>query len=188
MILYPTETLYALGVNAFNQGELDELYKLKGRDASKVSSWLVRDVNDIDNFAEVNSLARKLVESFLPGPLTLVLKTNDSVDQSLVAPDGTIGFRISSDPQAASIIAAYFAEYQAPLTCTSANLSGKPTMQNPELILQQFGDRSAVIDRVIDGGTRSGTASTVVKVVDDKVEVIRVGAIPAAEIFSVLKT
>lgn len=188
MILYPTETLYALGVNALDKEELADLYELKGRSSSKVSSWLVRNIDDIASLAEVGDVAGRIARHFLPGPLTLVLKTKSSVDQSLVAPDGTIGFRISSDPQAANTIAAYFAEYQAPLTCTSANLSGEKTMPTPEQILKQFGEKSSVIDQVVDDGERSGLASTVIKVVDGEVEILRAGAVPAADIFRVAKT
>jgi L-threonylcarbamoyladenylate synthase len=120
MILYPTETLYALGVNALDPAELALLYEIKGRDASKVASWLVRDIADIERWGVVSEKAEKIINRFLPGPLTLVLQTQSEVPRECVASDGTIGFRISSDPIAQSIIMAYMEEHEAPLTCTSA--------------------------------------------------------------------
>jgi tRNA A37 threonylcarbamoyladenosine synthetase subunit TsaC/SUA5/YrdC len=67
-------------------------------------------------------------------------------------------------------------EHDAPLTCTSANLSGRPTLAKPEQILEQFGQQAALIQRVIDDGLRSGQPSTVVKVVGDELEIIRLGS------------
>lgn len=184
MILYPTETLYALGVNALDAIELQKLYELKGRDSSKVASWLVRDVSDIERYAEFGEVAAKIAAQFLPGPLTLVLTVKETVPDELVAADRTIGFRISPDPMAQTIINAFMTEYNAPLTCTSANVSGQPTMQTVPEILQQFGERADMIDEIHDDGSRKGLASTVVRVIGEEVEVIREGAIPAAAILN----
>ena len=186
MILYPTETLYALGVNALDREELDSLYALKGRESSKVASWLVREVADIEKFALLDEVAMKVAQHLLPGQLTLVLETKKSIDRNVVAPDGTIGFRVSTDPMAKKIIEDFMAEYDAPLTCTSANVSGAPTFSTPGEILQQFGERANMIDQVIDDGVRKGLASTVVKVINGEVTVIREGEISEADILSVL--
>jgi L-threonylcarbamoyladenylate synthase len=186
MILYPTETLYALGVNALDVSQLTNLYVLKGRDSTKVASWLVRDVADIERYAELGSVGAEIAKQFLPGQLTLVLPVKDTVPKDVVAPDGTIGFRISADPMAQTIVSAFMAEYDAPLTCTSANVSGAPTMPTVSEILQQFGPRANMIDHVHDDGPRKGLASTVVRVRDELVGLLREGEITAAMINEVV--
>lgn len=186
IILYPTETLYALGVSALEREELDALYALKGRDAEKVSSWLVRSLEDIERYAKLDGAARKIAEHFLPGQLTLILKTRDEVPRAVVAADGTVGFRISNDSVAQDLVDVFMEERNAPLTCTSANASGAPTFSTVGEILQQFGERAQMIAQVIDDGPRKGLASTVVRVVDDEVTVLREGEISEREVRAVL--
>ncbi len=173
MILYPTETTYALGVSSFDSSELKKLYQLKGRDAKKAVSWLVRNLDDIERYAVMSPVARKIAERFLPGPLTLVLPWKEGLQMR----ECTIGFRISSDPLAENLIHRFMEEYGAPLTATSANLSGVKTESSPEEILKQFGMEASMITEIIDGGVRNGTSSTVVQVEGSVVEILRVGAI-----------
>ena len=185
--LYPTETLYALGVNALDVDELKQLYQLKGRDSDKVSSWLVRSTEDIKRFAETSEKAMKIIEKFFPGQVTLVLQTKEDVSREAVAPDGTIGFRISPDPVTQKVITEFMEEHDgAPLTCTSANVSGAPTFPTIGEILQQFGEKARMIDEIIDDGPRKGLASTVVKVINDEVTVLREGEISEADILEVV--
>lgn len=182
MILYPTETVYGLGVDPFDAAALERLYILKGRDAGKAVTWLVRDMRDIERFAEVSETARRIAGHFLPGPLTLVLPIKKvSLPKHLQHID-SIGFRISSDPFAQKLIAKHMEEHDTPLTCTSANLSGLPTLPTPEEILVQFGEKRSMIQNIIDDGPRIGTPSTIVRVVGEAVECIREGAYPFEEI------
>ena len=183
--LYPTETVYGLGVNALDREAVRALDELKGRSSSQPVSWLVRDVADIRRYAEVSETATKIAERFLPGPLTLVLRSRDFVPRTLIAEDGTIGFRISSDPIAQKLIEEFMAEHDAPLTATSANVHGMPTMPTVREILAQFGDRQTQITRIIDDGPRTGNTSTMIRVFDDKVEILREGAISRKDILSV---
>lgn len=185
MILYPTETVYGLGVHALNETEYKKLFALKQRDERKSVSWLVRDVADIEKYGVLSERAAKIAERFLPGPLTLVLKAKDWVPGEVIRDDRTVAFRISPDPIAQKVIADFMKEYDAPLTCTSANVAGMPTYETVPEILAQFGDRSGEIDTVIDDGPRSGTPSTIVKVIGSDVTILREGAVPTSEILSV---
>ena len=187
IILYPTETLYGLGVNALDPEALEALFELKGRDSSKAATWLVRDVGDLAMYAEVSPEAAKIAERFLPGALTLVLPAKDEVSREVTAEDGTIGFRISSDPIAQQVIEAFMHENDAPLTCTSANLSGAPAFSTVEEILQQFGEHANMVTEIIEDGPRKGLASTVVRVVDGEISVLREGEISEADIMDVIK-
>lgn len=186
MILYPTETLYALGVNAIDPEALAKLYLLKERDASRAASWLVRGMGDVEKYAEVGEVAAKIAHAFLPGKLTLVLKALPHVSSEVVAADRTIGFRISKDLVAQKIIAEYMETNDAPLTCTSANISGLATLGTVGEILQQFGAHANMITKTIDDGPRKGLASTIVRVIGGEVTVLREGDISEADIRAVL--
>lgn len=177
MILYPTETLYALGVNALDEAALSKLFELKERNESQTVSWAVRDLDDIRRFAEMSDTAEKIAEAFLPGQLTLVLPAKETVPVHRSAPDRTVGIRIPADPTAQKLIADFMEKYDAPLTCTSANVSGAPTLPTPGEILQQFGPKAGMIDDILDDGPRKGLASTVVRVIGDTYSVIREGEI-----------
>jgi L-threonylcarbamoyladenylate synthase len=187
MILYPTETLYALGVNALDSEALMKLFSLKERDERQTVSWLVRNMEDIEKYAELPPKAAKIAEQFLPGQLTLVLRAKDTVPQERSAPDKTVGLRISSDPIAQRLIAEYMEKHNAPLTCTSANVSGLSTLGTPSEILQQFGAKANMVTKIMDDGPRKGLASTVVRVIGDIVEVLREGEISEEEIQNALK-
>jgi len=187
IILYPTETLYALGVSALDSEALAALYELKGRDKAKVSSWLVPSVADIAEYAVLSKVATEIAERFLPGALTLIVPTHESVSRDVVAADGTIGFRISPDPIAQRLVARFMEAHGAPLTCTSANVSGAPAFPTVDEILQQFGSRAEMITEIIDDGPRKGLASTVVRVINDEVSVLREGEISEEEIRECLK-
>lgn len=183
-ILYPTETLYALGVNALDRESLQTLFALKERDERKPASWLVRTIDDIANYAEVPPIALRIARAFLPGSLTLILRARLNISDAVVAPDRTIGFRISSDPIAQRLIGEFMDEHGAPLTCTSANVSGAPTLPTVGEILQQFGSRARLIDTVVDDGPRKGLASTIVRVIDDSIEILREGDITPEAIYA----
>lgn len=182
MILYPTETLYALGVNALDESELTKLYLVKERDASKRYSWLVRNVDDIRKYAVVSPVAATIASLFLPGKLTLILPALPHIHKDIISQDGTIGFRISSDPVAQKVIEDFMETFDAPLTCTSANISGLATLGTAGEILQQFGKNAQMITKVVDDGPRKGLASTIVRVVDSEITVLREGDISEADI------
>jgi len=187
IILYPTETLYALGVNALDADELHSLFLLKNRDESQTASWQVRDMDDVQRYAEVSETAAKIAEKFLPGPLTLVLPAKDTIPAERVAPDRTIGIRISSDPIAHQLVCDFMEEHDAPLTCTSANIHGAPVFATPGEILQQFGKKASVVGKIIDDGPRKSLASTVVRVIGDEVTVLREGSVSEEEIMDCVK-
>ena len=186
MILYPTETLYALGVNGFADNEIQQLVNLKGRGSDKYTSVLVRDIADIEQWAVLSDTARLVAEQFLPGSITLVLPVHDGLNGAILPLDRTLGFRISPDHTAQQVIADFMAEHNAPLTCTSANVSGLPPQSTVPEILEQFGERASEIGTVVDDGPRSGAPSTVVRVVREEIIVHREGAIAEADIRAVV--
>lgn len=187
IILYPTESVYGLGVNPFDTVALARLYELKGRSGDKPVSWLVRSLSDIERYALVSDITLVLVDNFMPGPLTIVLPLRPEY-LPFGSSEGTIGFRISSDLVAQQVIIDWFEKYDAPLTATSANVSGLETQSTVPAILAQFGDLSALITTVVDDGVRAGLPSTVIRVThDDVVTVLREGAIEVGALSEVCK-
>jgi L-threonylcarbamoyladenylate synthase len=152
---------------------LERLYELKGRASDKPVSWLVPSVADIERYAFVGVTATVLAREYLPGPMTLVL-TLRAEYLEYGAVDGTIGFRVSSDVVAQKVISEWYEEHDAPLTATSANCSGMETLATVDAIIEQFGERSSLITKVVDDGPRTGTLSMVVRVnADESVTVVR---------------
>lgn len=183
VVLYPTETVYGLGINPLDVAARERLYVLKGREDHKPVSWLLAQATDIAHYAEVSEVAARLIAAFLPGPLTIVLPVL-SAYRPYAAMDGTVGFRVSNDVVVARVIA----EHGAPLTATSANVSGMPTCATVPEILAQFGERAGLIDHIVDDGPRTGIPSTVVRVIDEEVTIVRVGALSTDVIMAVAKT
>lgn len=177
IILYPTETVYALGVNPFDRTAWHDLCELKGRHGDQTASWLLPSVEDIVMYAKVTPLAEELINQYMPGPFTIVLAAKGFLPPEMCALDGTVSFRVSSDPVAQDLIAEYMSTHNAPLTCTSANRHGQPTMMTPQNIAEQFGDKVQMISKIIDDGARAGQPSTIVRCVDDVVTILRQGSV-----------
>lgn len=182
MILYPTETVYGLGVNALDMDELQKLYDLKGRNAEKHVNWIVCDLEDIKKYAEVGSMATKIVSQFLPGPITIVLPLKKEILETYPFLNRTVGFRISSDPVAQKVVSDFMEECGVPLTSTSANISGLPTQRTVPEILKQFGTKKNIIKTIVDGGIRKGLPSTVVEVKNEQLIIHREGQVSPNDI------
>lgn len=173
LVVYPTDTLYGLGAAMDSAEAIKKLHAIKSRSDQKFLSFIVPDVSMIERYAYMNEAALSLATSFLPGPLTLKLEAKDSVPAS-VAHDGAIRIRIPDDIFALAL-ARTFGE---PFSATSANISGEPTPSTIEGIVAQFGERIGDIDLLIDDGPRAGgIPSTIVSCVENRLAVIREGAL-----------
>jgi L-threonylcarbamoyladenylate synthase len=181
VVAYPTETLYGLGVDPFREEALDRLYVLKGRPAGMPVSILVKDVAMLQEVAhDLSGTAMRLIEAFLPGPLTLVLPALPHLPQRLTAGTGKVGIRISAHP----LIGQLFASYPAPITTTSANPTGQPSARNARTVLSYFPEG---LDCILDAGTvPGGIGSTVVDVTGEAPSILREGAISARRLSEAL--
>jgi L-threonylcarbamoyladenylate synthase len=180
VVVYPTETVYGLGVDASHPGALDRLVTLKGREPGKPISVLVSDRRMLEALVcEVPRFAAQLMRHFWPGPLTLVLPARPGVSSVLTGDDGGIGVRISSHPLATALVRAL----GRPITTPSANPAGQRPPISVAGARAYFGTR---VDCYLDGGRLPGEpASTVV---DGRGEwkVIREGAIAPATLLAVM--
>ncbi|MDP3939965.1 MAG: L-threonylcarbamoyladenylate synthase [Deltaproteobacteria bacterium] len=182
LVAYPTETFYGLGANAASPLALDRLYEAKGRPEALPVSVIVADAAALAPLvAEVPISARKLMDAFWPGPLTLVFRAAPGLSDRLTAGTGRIGARVSSHPVAAALAA----RCGFPITATSANLSGAPEASSAGAIDPALRE---ALDLVVDGGpTPGGPASTILDVTVDPPRVLRAGRVTESEIEAALK-
>jgi L-threonylcarbamoyladenylate synthase len=175
VIVFPTETLYGLGADALNNRAVDKVFQLKGRDRHNPIPVLIADPVMLDMVvATIPAIAKALMDTFWPGPLTLVLPARSDIPKPLVNANGGIGVRISSQPIATQLVAGL----GRPLTATSANPSGREPART---VAEAKGYFSDTIKMFIDGGTlESKTGSTVAEILEGEVKIIREGEITAA--------
>lgn len=174
LVVAPTETRYGLLARADLQPLLERLYAVKLRPLDQATAVMVGGAKDIEALGEMTPSARLLMERFLPGPLTLVLRARPDWPPPRVV-EGKIGLRWSSSP----VIDGLLRHVDCPLTATSANISGRPDPESVEEIVSQFGDR---IDLYLDAGPLTGPTSTVVDFSGRTPRILREGAIPRADI------
>ena len=151
IIIYPTETVYGLGGDAFSEEAILKVYEAKKRDLAKPISIAVSDFEMLAIVAHVDARMQKFVQAFLPGPVTVVVPAKRIVPDILTGGTGLIGIRIPAHPLAQQVIE----RFDSPITATSANLSGAKDPQIPE-------ECTVLRDLLIDGGRLPGTPSTVV--------------------------
>ncbi|MFQ5650765.1 MAG: L-threonylcarbamoyladenylate synthase [bacterium] len=177
VIAYPTETVYGLGANIFAPQAIERIYELKSRSPGKALSILINDPADLQTFCrEIPEVAHALLATFWPGPLTLVLKASDRVPIHIRSEENTIGVRYPDHKLSRALVSLL----GAPITSTSANISGQPPPVNADEVLAQLEDK---IDGLIDGGACDvQIPSTVVDVSEQTLGLLRPGAIDSVAI------
>lgn len=177
VIVYPTETFYALGADCFSQKAIQAVYRLKKRPPSKPLSVVISDLDMIREIvSEIPSTIQPLISIFWPGPLTLILKAAPRVPEELRGPSGSIGVRLTEHQWLRSLVR----HASFPITATSANISGEKDISNPEYALRMFNGK---VDLMVDGGeTKGDLPSTVLGLSGKRVRIIREGAIPFSQL------
>jgi L-threonylcarbamoyladenylate synthase len=177
VIVYPTETFYALGADCFSQKAIQAVYRLKKRPPSKPLSVVISDLDMIREIvSEIPSTIQPLISNFWPGPLTLILKAAPRVPEELRGPSGSIGVRLTEHQWLRSLVR----HASFPITATSANISGEKDISNPEYALRMFNGK---VDLMVDGGeTKGDLPSTVLGLSGKRVRIIREGAIPFSQL------
>lgn len=181
VVAFPTETVYGLGANAFAAQAVQKIFEVKGRPPDNPLIVHVADFAQIDGLAaSVPERARKLMEHFMPGPLTLVLNKSHAVPGVVTAGLDTVAVRMPSDKTAL----AFIQKCGAPLAAPSANRSGFPS---PTTARHTLEDLSGKIPYILDGGAcRIGVESTVVDARSAIPVILRAGAVSAEEIEKLL--
>lgn len=178
-VIFPTETVYGLGVSVEAAASPEVLYDLKERDRGKPVSWLVGGVDDLDRFGvRVPDLARRLARAYWPGPLTLVVEAGGAVPAAFRSAAGSIGLRMPDNDTALELIEAV----GCPLATTSANISGLQAPGAIDALDPRLAARVGVIVADDGDGDKSGVASTVVDCTVDPPRIVRAGAVTEAHI------
>ena len=180
IVVFPTETVYGIGVNGLNKNALKKLYEVKQRPLNKPISLLVNSIEMINQLTKnITKLEYALMKEFFPGPLTIILQKKDIVPDILTANSDTVGIRMPSNKIALELI-----KYAGvPIATPSANLSGKPTGTNFKDIIKDFDGKA---DYFIDGKiSKTGFASTIIKVTDEVPHILRQGPITKEQIRNV---
>lgn len=183
IVAFPTDTVYGLGANALDPRAVARIFDAKGRPGTNPLVVLVPDLAKAGDYTEVNTMARKLADTFWPGPLTLVLpKRRDcALAEPVSAGLKTIAVRAPGHRVAQALLA----ETGLPIVAPSANLSGRPSPKTAAAVEADLGDRPAMI---LDGGPSPlGVESTIVSLAEPVPTLLRQGALPREAIEKVLE-
>lgn len=163
VIAYPTDTVYGLGVNIFNDNAVRRVFKLKGRDFKKPLSVALASFEMMEDLAEISPESRRLIKKLLPGPTTVILPKKGKVSNLVSAGEKTIGIRYPEHPATIEIIR----RAGFPITATSANLAGEKEIFKAR-------DIKLAVHFVVAGSCKYKIPSTVVDLKNYKI--IRPGA------------
>jgi len=177
IVAFPTDTVYGLGANAADDGAVVKVYEVKGKPRHLPIPLLLGYVSQITTVArDVPEIAWRLAQHFLPGGLTLVLYKSPSVSSLITGEGEKVAVRVPDHPIPIALIEGL----GAPITGTSANITGSPNLMTAQDVHCQIGDR---VDLIIDGGRcPGGIASTVLDLTGEAPRILREGAISREEI------
>jgi len=182
VMAFPTETFYGLGADAKNETAVKKIFRIKGREFNNPIPIIIGTREKLGGLVEeIPEAAQRLISVFWPGPLTLVFRASKAVSPRLTANTGLIGIRISSHPIARMLAQAL----GAPLTATSANLSGETECTTARQVVHSIGP---FIDGIIDGDKTPGhKGSTVINIAVSPPRILRIGVISENEIKEALE-
>lgn len=177
LVIFPTETVYGLGANALNSNSVDKIFKAKNRASNNPLIVHLKNKNEITKYAFIcNEIEQKLIDAFMPGPFTLILKKKDIIPNNVTCNLDTVGIRVPIDSIAHNLLD--LLDY--PIAAPSANVSSKPSGTNVSDIIPEFDGK---VEYIIDGGdSRIGLESTVCKVIDNVPTILRPGFITKEDI------
>lgn len=183
IIIFPTETVYGIGANAYNQEAIGKIFMAKSRPSDNPLIVHIADKRTINEIAkDITEVEQKLIDNFMPGPFTIILKKTEKIPDIVSAGLDTVAVRMPDNIIARGIIS--FSG--VPIAAPSANVSGKPSGTSIEDIRRELEGK---VSAIIDGGESAiGLESTVVKVIDEVPYILRPGKITPEDIKKVAGT
>ena len=180
VIAFPTETVMGLGVLFDDEKAYQLLNQIKRRPEDKPYTMMLGDKKDIDKYAYLSQRDRKIVESFMPGPVTLLLKSKDNVPSFVTHNTGVIGVRVADNKCIREMIS-YVGK---PLLVPSANRSGDKPLANYQDVIKEFGDELAYVVKENAGNSKP---STIIDLTHEDVKILREGPISLRDIERMIK-
>jgi tRNA threonylcarbamoyl adenosine modification protein (Sua5/YciO/YrdC/YwlC family) len=168
LVIYPTDTAYGLGCDLFNKKGIEKIYRIKRRSEKQPFSFVCADLKDISRYARVSDYAYKTMKRLLPGPYTFILEASRLVPKIILPKRQTTGIRVPDN----RICLALVGELGQPVISTSVKDDDGELMTDPTEMERKF---RHCVDLVIDGGIQASGQSSVINLVDDRTEVIRIG-------------
>lgn len=179
LAVFPTETVYGIGADAFNESALKSLYEKKQRPLDKPLLMHINGLEMAESIAVLDDKTRSLITKYTPGPLTLVVKRKPCLPSIAVSDGDTVGLRFPSNEFFIELSKAF----GKPIAATSANISGCQSAVSAE----QLSSVINIADIVVDGGQcEYGLESTIVSLVGDKPKILRAGSFPVELVEEVL--
>ncbi|MBQ4032304.1 MAG: threonylcarbamoyl-AMP synthase, partial [Bacilli bacterium] len=181
LVIFPTETVYGIGANALDKTAVDSIFVAKGRAQDNPLIVHISNFEMLKDLVEEPSeLEQKLIDAFMPGPFTLILKKKNIIPDNVTCGLDTVGIRFPENKTAQAII-----EYTGlPIAAPSANISSRPSGTKIDDIKDEFDGK---VDIIVDGDeTKFGIESTVCKVIDGVPTILRPGKITPEDIETVI--
>lgn len=178
LVVFPTDTVYGLGTNVYNEDACRRIYEVKGRPKHKPLSVLISDISMLYEMVDnINLIEQKLIDTFWPGPLTIKFKKKKFIIPNIVSSDDEyIRVRMINEGIAYKLIQTS----GVPIVAPSANISGNPTGIKIKNIINELGGK---VDYILDyGDFNNDNVSTIVQVEGDKISIIREGRIKKEEL------
>ena len=182
LVISPTETVYGIGANALDENAVGKIFIAKGRPSDNPLIVHIADKRTIDEIAQdITEMEQILIDNFMPGPFTLILKRKPIIPDTVTAGLDTVAIRMPDN-----IIARGIIQFSGvPIAAPSANISGRPSGTNIQDIRRELEGK---VSAIVDGGeTPIGIESTVVKVVDEVPIILRPGKITPEQIKEVAR-
>ena len=179
LVAFPTETVYGLAADAFDQQAVDRVFEVKGRPANNPLPVQIASRSDLPKLVSVTPpIAERLMDRFWPGPLTLVFSACTEVSELVTAGTGKVGIRMPDHPVALALIEAG----GTPIVAPSANVSGEPPPTTAQEVLEYLDGK---IELILDAGpTRLKVSSTVVDLTESPPRILREGSISREALLS----
>lgn len=182
-IVYPTDTIYGIGVDASNPEAISRLFAIKRRLTEKAIPVIVSDITMAKKIAYIDYKKEKALKKIWPAPITIILQKKDFLPNILTGIKNTVGVRISNSRLAITLVASL----GKPITATSANISGENSSPNIQDIINRFNQTDKKPDLILDVGILSSSnPSTILDLSGLKPKIIRVGPIKKDQLLDIL--
>ncbi len=180
IIAFPTETVFGLGVLSTKKEYFDELVRVKQRDPNKPFTLMISSLTQVENILDVSIVAKKILDKFSPGPLTVILKAKENIPSYLDLGTGFVGIRIPDSKFILSVLE----KLNKPLLVPSANPANLEPAKNDVEAYNYFKDE---ISAIVKGNSTSNIPSTVIKIDGENVTMLREGSLKLEAILEAIK-
>ena len=183
LVVFPTETVYGLGANGLDKEAVKKIYEAKGRPNDNPSILHIAKTSQLDELvSEIPKIAKKCINNFWPGPLTIIFKKSDIVPMEVTGGLDTVAIRMPSNKIAAKILK----NVNLPIAAPSANISGRPSPTKASHVIEDLMGR---VDIIVDGGKSIvGIESTVLDVTTDPPMILRPGKVTLEDLQKIDKS